>query len=143
MPLKITIGLGKVARTSRGEEISATCGMEIELDPSAGEVNRDEIQRRMTRGYATCWQAIVEELEKRSTSEANSSTSNNGNASPHRDRRTNHSRLATDAQVKAIHGIAKRKRLNLAPLLYERFAVSSPQDLTVRQASDFIENLKG
>jgi hypothetical protein len=145
MSMKITIGLGKVACTSQGEQISATCGMEIELDAAAGEVNRDEIQRRMARGYATCWQAIVEELQKRlatvPTSEPTSQIvgGSNGSAS----NRPNRNRLATPAQVKAIHGIARRKKLNVPSLLRERYSIGRPEELSVREASELIDNLKG
>lgn len=143
MPLKITIGLGKVAHTSRGEQISATCGMEIELDPSNGEVNRDEIQRRMARGYATCWQAIIEELERRS---ASGSQSRLPDHSSHHSSNSEHSRrdrLATAAQVKAIYAIAKRQKLDIPTMLRERFSVTKPQELSIREASELIDTIKG
>lgn len=56
-----------------------------------------------------------------------------------------HAGRATQAQVKAIFGISKTnglERRDLQELLEERFNVSQPDDLSVKQASKLIETLK-
>ncbi len=143
MPLKITVSLGKVARTVSGEQISATCGMEIELDATAGEVHRDEIQQRMARGYATCWQAIVEELNRRSPCSSTPSLPDQSSGQSSNGERARRDRLATPAQVKAIYAIAKRQKLDISTMLRERFSVAKPHELSVREASALIDTLKG
>jgi hypothetical protein len=52
-------------------------------------------------------------------------------------------RRATPNQVRAIHAIAHRQQLELAPLLRQRFAVDRPDMLTVQDASTLIDDLEG
>ena len=49
---------------------------------------------------------------------------------------------ATPNQVKAIHAIARRQNVNLTGLLGDEFGVAMPEDLTLSQASAFIDRLK-
>jgi hypothetical protein len=51
-------------------------------------------------------------------------------------------RPATPAQVNAIYGLAKRRKLNLADLLRSRFTVRRPEDLSLPAASALIDELK-
>jgi len=51
-------------------------------------------------------------------------------------------RLATPAQVKAIHAIAKRAGIELSQALQKRYGVAVPARLTLRQASQLIDQLK-
>ncbi|WP_231617909.1 hypothetical protein [Novipirellula aureliae] len=51
-------------------------------------------------------------------------------------------REATEAQIRAIHAIASKANVHLASQLETDFAVSTPKQLTLRQASDLIEKLK-
>ena len=51
-------------------------------------------------------------------------------------------RLATASQVRAICGIAKRQKIDLSAALQERFGVGRPDDLTIGQASEFIDAIK-
>jgi hypothetical protein len=52
------------------------------------------------------------------------------------------SRPATQSQAKAIFAIAKSQGLELASLLQERFQVSRPEDLSLKEASQLIDDLK-
>ena len=45
--------------------------------------------------------------------------------------------------MKAIHAIARSRRIDLAQLLNERFRVARPDDLALRDASQLIDELKG
>ena len=67
----------------------------------------------------------------------NNGHSNNGHGSGNR---TN--RLATQSQVRAIHAIANRQRVDLPGLLQNRFQVNRPDDLSLRDASHVIDELK-
>jgi hypothetical protein len=51
-------------------------------------------------------------------------------------------RLATASQVRAICGIAKRQKIDLSAALQDRFGVSRPDDLSIGQASEFIDAIK-
>jgi hypothetical protein len=52
-------------------------------------------------------------------------------------------RPATGSQTRAIHAIARRQGRNLPPLLKARFGCEHPEDLSLRQASELIDELNG
>ena len=52
-------------------------------------------------------------------------------------------RLATVKQVRAIHAMADRQGIDLKNHLHDQFSVSSVTALTIRQASELIDELKG
>ena len=52
------------------------------------------------------------------------------------------SKPATPSQVKAIVAIARRQRADLEGLLRDEYGVARPDDLTLAQASRFIDQLK-
>ena len=56
--------------------------------------------------------------------------------------RGNPPRPATTSQVKALFAITKSQRVNLSQLLRERFRVGKPEDLTIKEASQLIDQLK-
>jgi len=62
----------------------------------------------------------------------------NGNGS----HRPSNGRGATSAQVRAIHAIAGRNRIDLSARLSENFGVSQAEDLTIADASRLIDALK-
>jgi hypothetical protein len=51
-------------------------------------------------------------------------------------------RSATQSQVRAIHAIASRNRVELPQLLQQRFQADQPGDLSITQASELIDELK-
>lgn len=55
---------------------------------------------------------------------------------PHRSRRA-----ATSAQVRALHSIATRQNFNLTDLLRERFHLFKAEELSLREASQLIDEL--
>ena len=59
-----------------------------------------------------------------------------------RDDRPRVPRPATPNQVKAILAIARRQDADLGRLLQE-YEVERPEDLTIRQASELIDRLRG
>ena len=65
-------------------------------------------------------------------------TNGNGNGTP----RTGNQRQATQSQVKAIHAIARNRRIDITQFLNDRFHVSKPDDLSIKDASKVIDELK-
>ena len=51
-------------------------------------------------------------------------------------------RAATTAQVRALHAIATRQNFNLTDLLRERFHIYKAEELSLREASNLIDELK-
>jgi hypothetical protein len=55
--------------------------------------------------------------------------------------RSTSERLATQSQVRAIYAIGKRQQIEPRDVVRERFGRKSPDELTVRQASQLIDEL--
>jgi hypothetical protein len=72
----------------------------------------------------------------------NAPTSNGHSANGNGHRRSA-GRRATASQVRALHAIADRQKLDLAGALQERFTVSQAEDLSITEASELIDSLKG
>ena len=51
-------------------------------------------------------------------------------------------RAATTAQVRALHAIATRQNFNLTDLLRDRFHIYKAEELSLREASNLIDELK-
>ena len=51
-------------------------------------------------------------------------------------------RAATSAQVRALHAIATRQNFNLTELLREKFHIYKAEELSLREASSLIDELK-
>lgn len=51
-------------------------------------------------------------------------------------------RMATVSQVRAICAIAKRQKIDVSAALQDRFGVARPEDLSIGQASEFIDVIK-
>ena len=67
----------------------------------------------------------------------------NGNANGNGASRNGGQRQATQSQVKAIHAIARNRRIDIAQFLNDRFRVDRPDDLNIKEASQVIDELKG
>ena len=80
------------------------------------------------------------EVESTAGSEAQSSGDSKADQS--RPRANNNPRLATEKQVRAIHAMADRQGIDLNAQLHDRFSVSNVKALTIRQASELIDELK-
>src|SRR4051794_15088367 len=151
MPLKLNIGLSrKVGEPNYGSR-GASVNVELEVDSSlVGEPAK--LQERIRQLFGLVRTSLTEELN-----------GSNGHAGPPADIRQEigsrpvtdgrlpmnqpngsrgKGRPATQSQVKAIFGIARRQRIELAPFLQERFHVHRPDDLTVQEASQVIDELK-
>jgi len=71
----------------------------------------------------------------------------NGHASPHNGNGNGSGSRqeggsATQSQVRAIFAIARRNRLDPKSLVLERFGLDRPEDLSIRDASSLIDDLK-
>ena len=73
----------------------------------------------------------------RSAPTGSSAGSGNG---PHRT--AGNGRQATQSQVRAIHAIAQRQQIDLAALLFNRFSIRTPQELSLADASALIDEMK-
>jgi len=152
MPMKLNVGLSrKVGEPNYGSR-GASVNLELELDNSLVE-QPERLRDRIRQLYQLAKAAVDEELNANSQEPANGAsnghsfdryrTNGNGNgASNGHAANGNDPRQATSSQVKAIHAIAGRNRIDVARLVQDRFNVQRPDDLSISDASTLIDELK-
>ena len=129
--LKLNVGISrKVGEANYGSR-GASLHLELELDSRSIE-QPDKLQDRIRRLYAMARQAVEEELQGQ-----NGHQGTNGNG-----RHESSAPRATAAQLRAVRAIADRQRLDLPSLLREQYGAASPDELTLPQASRWIDELK-
>ena len=153
MPLTLNVGLSrKVGEANYGSR-GASVNLELELDSAiVGESAR--LKDHIREVFRLAKSAVDEELQ----TPTESPPAANGNGQPHQSNgrngsgrggyqrtagRFNHPPPATASQVRALHAIANQQRLDLIALLRERFELDQPEKLTIVEASDLIDELKG
>jgi hypothetical protein len=150
MPTKVSVGLSKKAGLPNYGSLGASCHVELELDGRVLDVSPERFRQHVQRAYGACRKAVEEELARSVPSPAATLNAVNGNGQhtngyaaleradlPYRNKR----RTATPGQVRTIHGIAGRRRIDLSPLL-DRLGVQNPDELSVIAASDLISELQ-
>ena len=146
MPVKLNIGLTrKVGEANYGSR-GASVNLEVELD-SGIISDQQRFQERVRALYAQARQSINAELDLPSEAPATEPTvsQRNGHASAHNGNGSQgrpQGGSATQSQVRAIFAIARRNRLDPKNLLLERFGLERPEDLSIRDASSLIDDLK-
>ena len=131
MAVKLSVGLQqKVGQPDYGS-LGASCYLEFEIDRSLLESDRDGFQQQVRSAFAACQQSVNEQLAR---------TNGNGPSNGHHARQETGS--ATQSQVRAIFAIARRQRVDPQSLVQERFHRDRLEDLSIRQASLLIDELK-
>ncbi|HEV3262762.1 MAG TPA: hypothetical protein VG013_38355 [Gemmataceae bacterium] len=152
MPLKLNVGLSrKVGEANYGSR-GATVNVELEVDSSLVS-EPAKLQEKIRQLFGLVRTSLAEELnggnghahppapdpnsrettQNRGTSTTTSRYNSLCGGSP---------RPATPSQVKAIYAITRSQRLDLTALLQERFRVGRPDALTIKEASQLIDELK-
>ena len=150
MPVKLNIGLSRKVGEANFGSRGASVNLEVELD-SGIISDQQRFQERVRALYAQARQSINAELDLPSEVPAieqpvvqrnghASAHNGNGNGSGSQSRQEGGS--ATQSQVRAIFAIARRNRLDPKDLVLERFGLERPEDLSIRDASSLIDDLK-
>ena len=148
MPMKLNVGLSrKVGEPNYGSR-GASVNLELELDNSLVE-QPDRLRERIRQLFQLAKASVDEELNGVGHQLANGSGIDqyrmNGNGSSNGNGRSSNGhgpRRATGSQVKAIHAIAGRNRIDVGRLVQDRFKVSRPDELSISDASTLIDELK-
>jgi hypothetical protein len=148
MPLKLNVGLNRKVGTPNYGSRGASINLELELD-SAVVDSPDRLRDRIRHLYSLANTSINEELgigAALNNGTAPASRSRVPQAAPgngHGQAAVNGvARRATPSQIRALQAIARRRNVNLAQLLHERFGVDSPDRLAVPEASRLIGELE-
>ena len=145
MPVKVNIGLSKKVGLPDYGSLGASAHVEFELDGGYDNGSTAKFQDAVQRAYAACRQAVEAELTVKE--QCPSPQPGGQHQSPATNRVANQTnpatqtRGATTSQVRAIHAIANRNGVALAGVLGQ-FSVSRPDDLSIRDASSVIDQLK-
>ncbi|MCM2370386.1 regulatory protein GemA [Aporhodopirellula aestuarii] len=148
MTTKLSVGVSRKIGQPNFGSACATCHMEIEIDNALASDHDDTLTQRIRRTFELCRREVDQELAGYRSSQSTVPAVTRGNTSSRsgvvRDKASpSRTRPATDAQIRAIHAIASKANVRLASELDAEFGVASPQSLTLQQASELIEKLKG
>ena len=169
MSVKLNIGLSrKVGEANYGSR-GASINLEVELDN--GVLNDPgQLRERVHDLYVLARESVDEELQRpadagpgefshangngraqtngaangngHSNGHASNGHSNNGSSSNNGQNGRVEVARATQSQIRAIFAISKRQGLDPHTLISERFRVHKMEDLTIREASSLIDDLK-
>ncbi|MBM4073515.1 MAG: hypothetical protein FJ271_32020 [Planctomycetes bacterium] len=146
MPLKLNIGLSKKVGESNYGSRGASLNVEIELE-SALIAEPAKFQERVRQVFALVRTSLDEELNGNghapSTDNGNGKTQQPVNGNGNGPARNGGQRQATQSQIKAIHAIARSRRIDIGQFLSDRFHVNRADDLNIKAASTAIDELKG
>jgi hypothetical protein len=150
MPLKLNVGLSRKVSDNNYGSRGASVNLELELDSGLSS-EPTKLHERIRQLFGLVRTSLAEELSsgngqvtapKPETRDnpppANGTDPQNGNG-----QRTNQPRPATQSQINALYAISKSQGQNLNQLLRERFRVGKPEQLSIREASQLIDQLKG
>ena len=146
MPVKLNIGLSRKVGEANFGSRGASVNLEVELD-SGVISDQQRFQKRVRALYTQARQSINAELDLPSEGAVieqpvvqrnGHAPAHNGNGSQGRQEGGS----ATQSQVRAIFAIARRNRLDPKNLVLERFGLERPEDLSIRDASSLIDDLK-
>jgi len=141
MPAKLNIGLSrKIGEANYGSR-GASVNLEVELD--SGMISDSQLLRERVQLLYTMARQSVEEELRRSSDGASSEpvhSNDNGHGNGHHTQPVGGT--ATQSQVRAIFAIARRQRLDPLGLIQERFQRDRLEDLSIREASLLIDDLK-
>ena len=144
MPLKLNIGLSrKVGEPNYGSR-GASVNLELELD--SGLLNDPpRLRAQIKQLFGMIKVSLAEELNGSSHPPSNGVPNERapGAPAPLPMNQSSATRMATPAQIKALYALSKKQGVELASLLSQRCQVDRPQDLSLRQASALIDELKG
>ena len=155
MAVTVSAGLQqKVGQPDYGS-FGASCHVEFEIDRCLIDQDLDGFHQKVADAFAACRQAVNDQLAPQpehsspngnghagnnSIRNGHAHTNGNGNGQGNGARQEVGS--ATQSQVRAIFAIAKREQVDPATVVRERFNVQRPEDLTIREASTLIDDLK-
>jgi len=157
--MTLRVGLNRKLGQPEFGSLGASCDVELELDGTLLFHDPDALQIKIRAAYEACERAISEELARQTRHETTPSAQRSGSSNGHGEARGNgHAngaprngsakngggpRQATTSQIRALHAIANRQGLTLTDVLQDRFRLYKAEDLSVAQASQLIDELKG
>ena len=135
MPMKLNVGLNQKRGEPNYGSRGASFQVEVEIDSSVA-IDPRRLRERARALYAIARKAIDEELDGEEAIEVNSLGKEERQIS------TVSTKLATAGQVRAVFAICRSQELNPFDLVQTRFGRKRIEDLSIREASCLIDELK-
>ena len=146
MAAKLSVGLQKKLGLPGYSSIGASCHVEFEVETSLMESNLDGFHQKVHSVYSACQQAINEQLARYQSKSPNfndpSRPQLNVQINPNAQQVRQESSRATRNQIRSIFAIARSQGLDPLQIIRTRFNLDLPEDLTIREASSLIDELK-
>jgi hypothetical protein len=156
VPLKLNVGITKKLGLPEYSSVGASCSVELELSETLLHADLDAFQEQVHDIYIACNQAVNDELARHQVSLASPPSNghaapasshapevNNGQTAPRSQGPRGRSRKpATPSQVRALVAIARAQHADLEGILRAEYAVTRPEDLSLPEASQLIDQLK-
>lgn len=142
MPMKLNVGankkLGEANFGSRGGSVN----LEIELDSGLLQ-EPEKLKEKIRQLFGLVRSSLNEELNG-GASHGHAENGNGNRASPANGNgaSSDKPRPATQSQVRALNAIAKSQRLDLTQFLRDHFQVRKAEELSIKEASEAIDQLK-
>ena len=144
MPLKLNTGISRKVGQPNYGSVQASCFLEVELTSDVLQ-DYEKFRAQVRNAFGACEQAVEEQLATEPSPAASSSNghsqngqSSNGSGNGH----VGNVRQATQSQVRAIKAIAGKQRIDVTSFLLNRHGCNSAETLTLKQASEVIDELK-
>ena len=135
MPMKLNVGLNQKRGEPNYGSRGASFQVEVEIDSSVA-IDPRRLRERARALYAIARKAIDEELDGGEAIEVN------GSRREARQISTLSTTMATAGQVRAVFAICRSQDLNPFDLVQNRFGRKRIEDLSIREASCLIDELK-
>jgi len=157
MGVKLSVGLQKKVGLPDFGSFCASCHVEFEIDRGLFERDLDGFHQKVSDAFVACKQAVNDQLAlatgpstmpdtQEAAAPARDVQSSNGKSNGHAGSNGHSQRpvtgTVTQSQLRAIHAISRRNRMDPAVLVRQRFQLDGPEYLTIRQASSLIDELK-
>jgi hypothetical protein len=153
MPLKLNVGASRKVTDNNYGSRGASVNLEIELDTTL-VTDPPKLQDKIRHLFQVVRTSLAEELNggDRHANGHTGSTGNgehsaagrpatNGNGA-NRGSQDAGPRRSTAKQCKAIHAIVRANGVHLGDSLHRRYQTARPNELTLRQASEAIDDLR-
>jgi len=157
MAVQVSVGLQKKVGLPEFGSYCASCHVEFEVDRGLFERDLDGFHQKVSDAFVACKQAVNDQLALANESAtktdiqdevkpARDVQSSNGKSNGHAGSNGHSQRpvtgTVTQSQLRAIHAISRRSSLDAASLLKERFKADRFESLSIREASELIDQLK-
>jgi hypothetical protein len=153
MPLKLNVGASRKLTDNNYGSRGASVNLEIELDTTL-VTDPPKLQDKIRHLFQVVRTSLAEELNGgdhhtnghtgpngNGEHTATDRTAANGNGAHHGARNAG-PRRSTPSQCKAIYAIARANGVHLGDYLHQRYQTARPNELTLGQASEAIDDLR-